>query len=436
MNHLKGLLSGLYRKYKDRDSVWLVPLVVVATFRILDLFFWLLRSGRGLPKCDDTTWYLNYANNLLANLRNGLDIDDTLYFGYNILLSFLLAIFRDPVAVVFIQGLVAGCSVIFVYKIARLLFNKTTAVIASIFYIGAWDVTLWATYLLSDSFFLSLLLFTVYSMLTALETGRRSHRRRFLAAAGFLLIFRPTGIPIMAVLTPYIIYRLPRDRTAAFVARYRLPLAGLAAGLAIGGACLYVNGALDPFIASFRYNVQKVIYTVYARGFIYDYPHPRDLRFFPNFTADVGNSPVLSFIVNNRDYVAALYLKRAVGFLGHWVWKTDFSTVRGVLIFAANIWPAVLFAAGTVAAVADRRFAKAAPLWLITLAVFIFCTVLFIDWMYRYRLPAIPFIAIVAAYGADRIATRALGAAKKYARVLQYGKRQDADCHSGLQRTE
>ncbi len=420
-------MRGLYDKYKDRDVVWIVPLVVAATARILDYIFWRFRSGRGIPKCDDTTWYLNYANNLLANLQNGLDIDDTLYFGYNILLSFLLAVFRDPATVVLLQGLVAGLSVVLVYKIARLLFTKTTAIIASIFYIGAWDVTMWASYLLSDSFFLSLLLLTVYSMLLALETGRRSHRLLFLAAAGYLFIFRPTGIPIVAVLIPYIIYRLPRPAVTAFLARYRLPLCGAAAAFVAGGAYLYWSGALDPFFASFRYNVLKVLYTVYAKGFIYDYAHPRDLKFFPDFTVDVGNSPVLSFIVNNWDYVSTLYLKRAVAFLGHWVWKADLGTLSGAYIFIANIWPAALFAVGTVAAVADRRFAKAAPLWLITLAVFTFCTLLFMDWMYRYRLPAIPFIAIVAAYGAERLVLLV-----KNTRLITYGKRQNADCHPGV----
>lgn len=427
MDQPKGLIRGLYQKYKDRDIVWLIPLVVAATARILDHFFWRLSAGYGIPKCDDTTWYLNYANNLLANLQNGLDIDDTLYFGYNILLSFLLAIFRDPATVVLIQGVVAGLSVILVYKIARLLFTKTTAIIASIFYIGAWDVTMWAMYLLSDSFFLSLLLLTVYSMLLALETGRRSHRLLFLAAAGYLFIFRPTGIPIVAVLIPYIIYRLPRPAVAAFLARYRLPLCGAAAVLVTGGVYLYWSGAFDPFFASFRYNVLKVLYTVYARGRIYDYAHPRDLSFSPDYTVDIGNSPVLSFIINNWDYVSVLYLKRAVAFLGHWVWKADLGTLSGAYIFAANFWPAALFFAGTIAAVADRRFAKAAPLWLIILAVFTFCTLLFMDWMYRYRLPAIPFIAIVAAYGAERLVLLA-----KNMRVITYGKRQNADCHPGV----
>lgn len=428
MHHTRSLIRDLYHKYKHRDIVWLVPLVVAATYRILDHYFWRLSSGRGIPKCDDTTWYLNYANNLLANLQNGLDIDDTLYFGYNILLSFLLAVFRDPAAVVLIQAVVAGLGVILVYKIARLLFTRTTAIIASIFYIGSWDVTMWAMYLLSDSFFLSLLLLTVYSLLMALETGRRSHRLLFLAAAGYLAIFRPTGIPIIAVLIPYIIYRLPRPAVAAFLARYRLPLCGLVALLASGGVYLYASGALDPFIASLQLNIKKVVYDNYARGRIYDYPSPYDLPFRPDYTVDIGNSLLLSFIINNWDNVAVIYLKRAVAFLGHWVWKTDLGTLGGVYNFIANFWPAALFAAGTVAAVADRRFARAAPLWLIVLAVFAFCLLIFIDWMYRYRLPAIPFIAIVAAYGAERL----LVLLAINTRVITYGKRQNADCHPGL----
>lgn len=267
------------------------------------------------------------------------------------------------------------------------------------------------------------MLLTVYSLLMALETGRRNYWLLFFAAAGYLTIFRPTGIPIMAVLIPYIIYRLPRPTVAAFLAGHRLTLCIMATILIAYGVYLYWGGALDPFLASLQLNVQKVLYINYAQGRIYDYPSPYDHLFRPDYTVDIGNSLALSFIINNWDNVSVLYLRRAVAFLGHWVWKTDLGTLDGAFKFAANIWPAALFAGGTIAAVADRRFAKASLLWLIILAVFVFCLLIFIDWMYRYRLPAIPFIAIVAAYGAERIAHGALVTMKKYTRLLQYGKR-------------
>ena len=51
----------------------------------------------------------------------------------------------------------------------------------------------------------------------------------------------------------------------------------------------------------------------------------------------------------------------------------------------------------------EGTFGRAAVLWGIVLAVFAFCILLFIDAMYRYRFPAMPFIGIIAAYGLDRM---------------------------------
>ena len=57
----------------------------------------------------------------------------------------------------------------------------------------------------------------------------------------------------------------------------------------------------------------------------------------------------------------------------------------------------------TIAAVRNHIIGRAAILWWIVFAVFVFCSLLFIDAMYRYRFPAMPFIGIIAAYGLDRL---------------------------------
>ena len=125
---------------------WLLP-------KSYGIFFVLLTSGHGLPQSTDSQWYLDYANALVANFCDGVDMNDVLYLGYNLLLSLLLYIFKDPVIIVFIQAVTAALGVILVYKIANMLFNRTTAIIAALFYCAAWDITLWSMYILSDSFF-------------------------------------------------------------------------------------------------------------------------------------------------------------------------------------------------------------------------------------------------------------------------------------------
>jgi hypothetical protein len=56
------------------------------------------------------------------------------------------------------------------------------------------------------------------------------------------------------------------------------------------------------------------------------------------------------------------------------------------------------------------------------LAVYIFCIVLFIDGLYRYRAPGIPFIAIAVAYGADRVIDGAIRIANNYTGKLPWNK--------------
>ena len=98
-----------------------------------------------------------------------------------------------------------------------------------------------------------------------------------------------------------------------------------------------------------------------------------------------------------------LYLRRAIAFLGAWTWQIPIHTVSDLLYFAFQLLPTVLFVAGTIAEMRNGIFRRALIIWLIVLAVFSCCVLLFIDAMYRYRFPAMPLIAIVAAYGLERI---------------------------------
>jgi hypothetical protein len=417
-------VAEVCNRVKDSDRIFTIPLAVVALYKILNHIFWRVSSGRGLPQCQDSQWYINYTKAMMAHISDGLDINDLLYLGYNGLLTLLLAIFKDPFYVVLLQGITAGLSVILVYKLAALLFNRTTALIASLFYISAWDITLWSLYILSDSFFVSLLLLCVYLLVMAMESDKRLYRILFIVASLYMTVFRPTGLVVMAVMLVYIAIRLDRKTAVDYFLRYkRLIGCSLVAALA-AGAYLYLDHKLDPLITSLQYNAKLVLYNVYAKGWVYDKSTSLDYFYRPDYRINIGNSLVLSFIINNWEHVSVLYAKRAMAFLGVWVWKIDLKSLPGILSFAGNFMPTALFLTGTIAAMANRLFRKGSVLWLIIIAVFAFCIFLFIDSMYRYRFPAIPFIAIVAAYGADRIIQGALVQAKKLTGMLLWKKEE------------
>lgn len=425
-------LYQLYQQYKNRDSILLIPFVLLAFYKIVGHFFWLLLTGRGLPQSDDGKWYINYANTFVINLTDGLDMNDILYFGYNSLLTILLTVFKDPAAVIFIQAVTASLSVILVYKIAYLLFNRTTAIIASLFYCITYDFTLWAMYILSDSFFVSLLLLCIYFLLMALHSADKKYKILFAATSLYMLIFRPTGIVTLLFIFVYVLLQLDRNILSTFVKKHRWLIGGFITVAFAGIAYLYMGNKLDPFIASMQFNAKKVLYNIYAKGWIYDKPSSYDYFFRPNYAINICDSLIISFIINNWDHVSILYVRRAVAFLGRWAWETEIKSVADILRFAFQFVPTALFIIGTIAAITNKLFRKALIMWLIILGVFAFCVLFFIDWMYRYKLPALPFIAIVAAYGAERIINGVLINSKKITEMLSYGQRKNTGCHPGF----
>jgi len=392
---------------QEQELTFLVPLTLLIIAKNMLYLCWLLFSGRGLPQSDDGKWYINYAGAFLENLRDGLDVNDILYFGYNVLLSALMAIFQDPVAVVVLQGIAAGLGVILVYKIAAMLFNLRTAVIASIFYACIYEFTRWSLYILSDSFFVSLLLLCVYFLLMALHTPEKRYRRLFFATALYLVIFRPTGIVIMAFIAVYVLLQLDRKRLLMFFTKHRQWFSSMTIMVLAALIYLYINNTMALFLHSMQVEVQKVLYDIYAKGWVYDKSTSFDHIYRPDYAMTVQDSAILSFILNNWQNIVILCSKRAVAFLGTWVWDANFTSVLGILSAAVNLVPAFLFLTGTVLAIKNGLFKRASIVWMPVVAVYFFCVVLFIDAMYRYQFPALPFIAIVAAYGTERILEKA-----------------------------
>lgn len=407
-------MNQLVKKIREWDLLILAPLLVLSLYRTLSHSVWLVLSGRGLPVSQDSDWYLNYARSLLENFTIRMNIDEILYLGFNLLLTGLLALFKDPVTIVYLQALIASLAIILVYQIGKMLFNKTTGVIAGLFYLYNWDVTLWSTYILSDSLFVSLLLLCVFLLIQALDSGRTGHRIAFGLAALYLCFFRPTGVVVLSVMLAYGLGRIDRRQLVDFLKAHSLIINGTVVLFLVIASALNSLGIFDGFFESLQYNAKLVIYNVYAQGQVYDIATAFDYFYRPDYSINLGDSLVGSFIVNNWQSVLVLYFRRAVAFLGAWAWMTPIRNMGDVAFYLYKLMPAFFFAVGTVAAMKSGKFGRAAVLWWIVAAVFVFCILLFIDAMYRYRFPAMPFVGIVAAYGLDRIIDGGRVLAKKY----------------------
>lgn len=415
-------LVQLYRRLIIRDFIYTIPLVLLSLHVRLQYFYYLQWSGKGYPQSPDSDWYIRYAQNLIANFKIGSDMNDIMYIGYNLLLTVLLALVKDPVTVLLIQAVTASLCVVLVFKIARMLFNLRTAIMAGIFYAYSWDITLWTTYILTDSFFISLLLLSVYLLLKCYRSDKRIYKIAFAASALYMLVFRPAGIMTVFFMLIYIAINLDRGTVPAFCKKHRMAIGGSLVAVAALGVWFYAGGRLDSLIDSMQFNAKKVLYNIYANGWVYDHPSPQDHKFKPDYTINILNSLILSFIINNWDHILILYGKRSIAFLGRWVWTTDLTSLAGIKRFAWQFLPTALFMTATVAAIANKLFRKASIVWLLVLSVFLFCILFFIDGMFRYKAPGIPFIAIAAAYGADRVIYGAIRIAKKLTGKLPWNK--------------
>jgi len=398
----------LIHRYKNKEMIYIILLTMLAIAVKLRYFFKLLLSEAGFPESDDSKWYLDYAHAMMADFNIGMHMNDLMYIGYNLLLTLLLALFKSTTAVILIQTITSGLAVIFVYKIARMLFNVRTAVIASIFYSFSWNITIWSMYILSDSFFITLLIMCVYFLLKYKETGKRSYQALFVATSVYLFFFRPTGIVTLAFMLLYIPFMMDKQTVLHLLKKYRLAIGGVLAVAAGAFVYVVVSPAFYPLFESMEENAKMVLYNIYAPGWIYDRPSAYDHQYKVDYTINIANSLILSFFVNNAEHIAVLYAKRSLAFLGYWVWKIDLTGITGILKFGWYALQTVLFAIGTYAAIKHRQFRKASVLWLVILAVFVFCVFFFIDAMYRYKAPALPFIIIVAGYGASVLVETAL----------------------------
>ncbi len=402
--------------------MYLIPLVALSLYIRLRFYFWLMESRFPLAQSPDTQWYLDYAHALLRDFKISLHMNDILYMGYNLLLTLLLAILKETDYILFVQALVASICVILVYKITRMLFNRTTAFIASMFYSLSYSITLWSMYILSDSFFVSLLLLNVFLLLKAWESPKKRYKVLFGLTSLYMLIFRPSGIITFAFIAIYIFIRMDKKKLKQWIVRYRIALGSTLAACIAAGLFLLLSGKLTPFFDSLQMNAKMVLYNVYAKGWIYDHPFKHDVPFKPDYRINILNSLILSFIINNWDHILVLYGKRVLAFIGQWIWATNVTILPGFIKFCWKMVPTGLVLLGTIAAFWTKKFVKASIVWLIILAVFLFCIIFFIDGLYRYKAPAMPFLAIAAAYGAERVIFVVIYSAKKLTGKLLWKK--------------
>lgn len=388
-------MSVIKKELDKTDYKILSVLVLCSLVYYFQYFFSVKNSPTGLPMPEDSLWYLEYAYRMLSNFDLDMHVNDILYLTYNMLLIFLLALFNNTETIVVLQTISTAFAVILVYQIALIIFDRATAIISSLFYAFSLDLNIWTVYILSDSFFSVFMLANIFALLKYFLLEEKSYRNMSIFTTVAVIFFRPNGLIAFIFVLPWLVYMFGIDKVKNIIKQYKKTITIISSCFIVAFFILLYLNTFDLFFESLHYNFKLLLYNVYAKGWIYDIDTKYTHNWFPNYTI-IYDSELLSFIYFNYRDILLMMLKKAAVFLGYWVVFSDAKYKISMFIFSI---PTIFFIIGSISTYLNKKIKGCSLLFLAISSVFIFCVIFFVDSMYRYRAPVMPYIYIIMAYG-------------------------------------
>jgi hypothetical protein len=383
----------------------------------------------GPLRSDDSVWYERAGELFLAYWRDPRAYLEAVsyhgavplfYLGFTALVGVARELFGPHGALVItvLNAVALACAAHLVLRtLFRLTHSRLPVVVAAVFFAACYEQLMWVPFVLSDSTF-ALLVTLVLCLAILAQRDDRIDTRRLAAACGIALIaplYRPTGVWLIGWLLAagalHPVWRQPSAlRRAAQVRTLGL------LGLAVAGLLAVLLGLLvaappaeaPPLLAS----MLEVVRPALTSGVVVD---ARPETYVP--------------LVDTPLDIVRLIGKRVIYFFVFWA--DGFST-RHVIANAVVYVPSYLLALVAVVAVLGRRGAttlaeqRAVVLTLVLISGFaLMHGVTFVDFDWRYRLPVYPALFLLAALGAQHVATiarnrgiiRFSGSVSRHARV-------------------
>lgn len=302
----------------------------------ISILFWIV-SGLLYLRYDvvimgDAFRYLEYAKNLKQGFY--FDPHNFWYIGYVIFIFIVKLISGKAIAIVIAQYVLNYLAILSLYQTSILLFsNKRSALLASIIYILFIDLMMWHSFILCESFYVSMLCFSFFG-LVKLRQGSRSFIQYILVGLIIMitLISKPTGIALLIALGVWALYKI------FLIIKSKIWKVTLFTLLSIG-TLLLANRMLATYtIIENDYRTGEIIYGITNLTHVEGYEHlrvepPSDIT-FPNPSLppliEIG-----SFILNNPAYWLELFLKKVFFLLSHvrpyWSFYHNFYTISILL---------------------------------------------------------------------------------------------------------
>ncbi|MEP4531889.1 MAG: hypothetical protein ABJ004_02305 [Cyclobacteriaceae bacterium] len=372
---------------KPFQSAFFPVFIIVMVYAAVSF---LLFNQHGIKVVTDSHRYLAYAE----ELKDGFYFDphNFWYLGYVLFIFFIKSFGGGITSLIIAQHIIGLLGALALYfASARIFSNQKTAAITAMAYILFIDIISWNSYVLCESFYMSMLCFSAL-VLTRIWKGGSSLNNFLLAAPILLLtvVSKPTGIALVAAGGVWMVHRL-FGLTKSPLTRAALVLGTLAGMLLLSNKMLASYTHIDK-----DYRAGELIYSISqlpsTRGFELLIVEPPSDMYLPA----QGQPPVLrilSFIIHNPIYWVELFIKKALLLLLHV--RPYWSHMHNIYALLFLIPTYVLFARGLKKITLPKDFKLFIGTYLIAHVGIVGLST--VDWDGRFLLPLLPALFLLAA---------------------------------------
>jgi len=239
-----------------------LPLIII-------LFAWvvvnvILFSTTGIKIVSDSPRYLEYANGLASGFY--VERHNFWYVGYAFYLLIVFKVFGAGVTGAVIgQYCFAFLAVIALYRTAFPLSRSTlSSVITCLLFIAFADISLWNSYILTESLYTSFICFSIFFLVTVHKHKPNAiNISMAIVTVVFTFFIKPTGIALLAAVLGTISYEMFR-RMAGGMVRVTILFSCAAVLFLLANSMMTTYGIME------NYQSGEVIYDV--RTYTGDYP--------------------------------------------------------------------------------------------------------------------------------------------------------------------
>lgn len=374
-------------KIFDRLNANTMLVIIAILYAGLSIY---LFSKYGVKIMNDSPRYLTYADNLSGGIY--FDPLNFWYISYVFFIAFVKLFSTDNTYIILAQYILGFVAVLAVYGSAkRLTKNRKIGFLAAGLFMIFPDNLMWHSYVLTESFYCSVLCITFYLLV------RLSQERSFwlYGITGLLILIsffsKPTSPALIIALTFPFVWKWLRSPPA------RIAKLG----------SLVVMGILFLFLANKMISSHRVM-LIYENGDIifamHEFPsHPHHDWMTVDIPEDLykppTDQPLLqqmgTFVIANPVYFAKLFFGKMIMYVTHirtyWSWPHNISVML-------TLWVLYYFSIKTIQKkLISNYFAKGSIMYFVIHTLVVSST--WADWDGRFFVPMIPMVVVLGVIG-------------------------------------